>query len=62
LSAHRQIGRPAKEIVGGIRINIALERRDPEHFPGPLAIAGGNDRRVNVNEIAFREELVNCEG
>ena len=36
-----------------------IQLRYLEHFAGAFAIAGGDDRRVNVEEALFLEELVN---
>ena len=35
-----------------------VERRDPEHRPGALGVAGGDDRRVDPEEAALVEEAV----
>ena len=72
LPADGQIGRPVEEVereIDACRLFLALcrwllrhlrqvERGDLEHGPGPFAIAGGDDRRVDVEEAPLLEELV----
>ena len=41
-----------------LRHVVQVERGHLEHRPGPFAIAGGDDRRVDVEEAALLEELV----
>ena len=42
-----------------LRFGVPRSGRNAEHFAGAFAVAGGNDRRVNVNVTAALEELVN---
>ena len=69
LPADGQIGRPVEEVEREIDLASALsvrplgtlfelERGDLEHGAGAFAIAGGDDRRVDVEEAALLEELV----
>ena len=37
---------------------VEVERRDAEHRPGPFAVAGRDDRRVDVEEALLLEEVV----
>ena len=37
---------------------VRVERRDAEHLAGPFAVAGGDDRRVEVEEAFLLEEVV----
>lgn len=56
LPADGQESGPIKEVVGIIdraaRLGqtFEIQSRDPEHFPGTLAIAGGDDRRLDITE------------
>ena len=58
LSANGQVSGFAEEISGGLFINVPLECRDAKHFAGAFAIAGGNNRRMHVNEIALLKKFV----
>jgi len=61
LSAHGQVGRAAEEIRLRLLVDIAFERRHAEHFARPFAVAGGDDRGVDVHEVALLKKLMNCE-
>ena len=37
---------------------VKIERRDLEHFARALAVGAGNERRVDIDEVALLEELV----
>src|SRR5262249_14873114 len=37
-----------------------IESRHLEHLPGPFAVAGGDDRRMDVNEATRLKKLVDC--
>src|SRR5262249_14460081 len=64
LTANRQIRRPAKKVRGKIafpvlaRQLVEVERGHLEHLAGALAIAAGDDGRVNVKEALLLEEIV----
>src|SRR5437879_2638444 len=62
LSAHCQISRLAKEISLRLLVDVALESRYAKHFAGSLAIAGGNNRRVDVHKIPLLKKLVHRKG
>ena len=65
LAADGQVGRPAERSPGrkstlpSLRGSLAeVERGDPEHLAGAFAVAGGDDRRVDVEEALLLEEVV----
>ena len=68
LAAYRQEGGPAKEI--GVVIDpsalgrqvVKVQGSGAEHRAGALGVAGGDDRRLDVEEAALLEELVNAKG
>ena len=39
---------------------VEVERGDAEHGPGPFAVAGGDDRRVDVEKAVFLKEIVDA--
>ena len=68
LSAYSEVGRTGKEILRVIGFSIRAPRRilridrsDPEQFSRAFAVAPRNDRRMDVNEAALLEELVDSE-
>src|ERR1041385_1795056 len=58
LAADRQVSRLAKKVRLRLLVNVPLEGRDAEHLACSLAIAGGDDRGVNVDKVTFLKELV----
>ena len=62
LAADGQVGGLAEEILLRLLVRFALERGDAEHFPRPLAIAGRDDRRVQIDEVAALKKFVDGEG
>ena len=68
LSADRQVSRAREKILRVIDLAIRaprrilrIDRRDAKQFARAFAIAAGDDRRVDVNETALLEKLVNGE-
>ena len=49
-----------EEVVGvGLRLGLArIQRGHPEHLPRPLAVAGGDDRGVDVIKAPLGEKAV----
>ena len=70
LAADREVGRPREKILARNRSSpslvarriLRIERRDAKHFARAFAVARGDDRRVDVNEAALLEKLVNGKG
>ena len=61
LAADGQVGRLAEEIRLRLLVNVPLEGGDAEHLARALAVAGGDDRRVHIDEVALLEELMHRE-
>ena len=66
LAGDGQVRPPGEEVllpvdlaVGPTRRVLRVEYRDGEHLAGAFAVAGGDDRRVDVQEPAVLEEAVN---
>ncbi len=67
LAADGEIGRAVEEVLGVVDVAPAgcrlgqlgrVERGDAEHLAGAFAVAGGDDRRVDVEEALLLEEVV----
>ena len=65
LAAHGQVRRLAEEVLRVVDLAVGLarqlgrvERRHAEHRAGPFAVAGRDDRRVDVEEALLLEEVV----
>src|SRR5262249_33206550 len=65
LAANRQIGRTAEEVLAVVDLALVVarqlaevERGDAEHLAGALAVAGGDDRRMDVEKTLFLKEFV----
>ena len=64
MPADGQRGGPAKEVLPVVDLCLDLgqplevQRRHLEHLTGTLAVTGGDDRRVNVDESTVLEEAV----
>ena len=68
LAGDGQIGGLAEEVLGIIDLAVLrsgrvidIKRRDLEHFARALAVGAGNERRMDVDEAALLEELVDGE-
>ena len=66
LPAHGQRRRFAEEVLLPVDFGLAptpgpfqVQSRHLKHLPRTLAVAGGDDRRVEVQETARLEEVVN---
>src|SRR6476659_8600599 len=64
LAADGQECRLAEEVLREVRLAVSLrgclrvEGADPEQGPGPLTVAGRDDRGVDVQEPTLLEEVV----
>ena len=64
LAAHGEERWPMEKVLGevdlavGSRRFVGVQGRDAEHRARPFAVAGGDDRRVDVQEPLFLEELM----
>ena len=65
LAADGQVRRLAEEVLRVVDLALVVarqlaevERRDAEHLAGPFAVAGRDDRRVDVEEALLLEEVV----
>ena len=68
LAADGQVGRLVEKVFRIVDFAVQLgnigqiERGDLEHLAGPFAVAGSDDRRVDVQEAFFLEEIVDRAG
>lgn len=69
LPAHRQESRLAEEILGVVHQPVRLQGwspviqgGDPEHLARTLAVAGGDDRGVDINKAPLLKEAVDRVG
>ena len=62
LAAHSEKRALAKEVLRVARDFFIGQRGDAKHFARPFAIAGGDDRRVNMHEVALLKKAMNRKG
>ena len=69
LAGDRQVGGLAEEVLGEVDGAVLVAGRilgvqggDPEHLTGALAVAGGDDGGVDIDEAPLLEELVDGVG
>src|SRR5579875_2979263 len=66
LAANRQVGHAPKKVFRIVNFSLMIARwlaqvegGDAEHLSGAFAIAGGDDRRMDVEKPLFLKEIVN---
>ena len=69
LAGHRQVGRLAEEVLGvvhgpvpGLGHVVQIQGGHPEHLARPLAVGGGDDGGVDIDEAPLLEEAVDGVG
>ncbi len=62
LAGDGEVGALAEKVLGVLRDPVIRQGGHAEHLPRPLAIAGGDDGRVHMDEIALLEKAVDRVG
>src|SRR5436190_8624761 len=62
LTTDGEVSAFAEKICLSLVVNVPFEAGHTEHLACALTIAGRDDRRMDVNEIPFLEELMDCKG
>ncbi len=62
LAAHGEVGGLSEKLVGTAPDFLPVHRHDAEHLARALAVRGGDDGRVHVDEAALLEETVDRVG
>src|SRR3970282_660632 len=69
LTANLQVWGPAEEVLRQVDVTVRAAREVAQvqgcyikHLAGTFAIRGGDNRRLNVDEVSLLKKAVNCAG